>query len=279
MTTLNKLVAVVDDDEDVRALVRAGLQKERFLVREYSDGKGFLASLDTERPDLVVLDVLLPDVDGFDICRLLNENDALGSISVIILTARTEEVDRLVGLSLGADDYVVKPFSIKELVARVKAVLRRSEPKSSRARVDAGGGLFIDVDRMEAFFNGEPLELTLSEFYILKLLSSRIGWVFSREEILHHLWVAKKRATKTSVKVHMKRLRDKLGTVGKRIVYVQNGGYRLLRVDRDAPITEVGRYRPCPWCGVDVTTKLVFWDRDGGQHTEEGCAPLKGPKS
>jgi DNA-binding response OmpR family regulator len=152
----------------------------------------------------------------------------LSAIPVIILTARAEEADRILGLELGADDYVVKPFSPKELAARVKAVLRRAAPEAARARIDAGDGLVIDTDTVEAFVGGARLELTQAEFRILQLLASRVGWVFSREKILDHLWGNEKNVTDRSVDVHVKHLRDKLGGHGARIVNVRGIGYKLI---------------------------------------------------
>jgi DNA-binding response OmpR family regulator len=225
---MNELVAVVEDEDDIRALVAAALKKERFRVREHSDGRGFLSSLATDRPDLLVLDVMLPDTDGFEICRRIRADRALSSIPVIILTARAEEADRILGLELGADDYVVKPFSPKELAARVKAVLRRAAPETARARIDAGDGLIIDTDTVEAFMGAQRLELTQAEFRILQLLASRTGWVFSREKILDYLWGNEKNVTDRSVDVHVKHLRDKLGDRGGRIVNVRGIGYKLI---------------------------------------------------
>ena len=225
---MNELIAIVEDEDDIRALVSAGLKKDRFRVREFADGKGFLASLRNEKPDLVILDVMLPDTDGFAICRGMRADQALAAIPVIILTARAEEADRVLGLELGADDYVVKPFSPKELAARVKAVLRRAAPEPTQSRIDAGGGLLIDADSREVFFGENRLELTQAEFRILQLLSSRMGWVFSREKILDHLWGDEKNVTDRSVDVHMKHLRDKLGPAGKRIVNVRGVGYKLV---------------------------------------------------
>ncbi len=231
---MNELVAVVEDEDDIRELVTAALKKERFRVREHPDGKGFLASLAADRPDLVVLDVMLPDTDGFEICRRIRADRSLSSIPVIILTARAEEADRILGLELGADDYVVKPFSPKELAARVKAVLRRAAPETARARIDAGDGLVIDTDTVEAFAAGQRLELTQAEFRILQLLASRVGWVFSREKILDYLWGNEKNVTDRSVDVHVKHLRDKLGDHGGRIVNVRGIGYKLVTSTRAA---------------------------------------------
>jgi DNA-binding response OmpR family regulator len=224
---MNELIAVVEDEGDIRALVSAGLKKERFRVREFADGKGFLAGLRSEKPTLVILDLMLPDMDGFALCRRLRGDSVTSSLPIIILTARAEESDRVLGLELGADDYVVKPFSPKELGARVKAVLRRASPEAARTRIDAGGGLLVDADTLEAFLDGVRLPLTLAEFRILQLLASRAGWVFSREKILDHLWGDEKSVTDRSVDVHVMHLRDKLGAAGERIVNVRGVGYKL----------------------------------------------------
>jgi two-component system, OmpR family, alkaline phosphatase synthesis response regulator PhoP len=232
---MNELIAVVEDEEDIRAVVSAALKRDRFRVREFADGRGLLTWLRSDRPDLVVLDLMLPDTDGFAICRSIRGDRALSTIPIIMLTARAEEADRVLGLELGADDYVVKPFSPKELAARVKAVLRRAAPEPSEPSTDAGGGLLIDADSREVFFGENRLELTQAEFRILQLLASRMGWVFSREKILDHLWGDEKSVTDRSVDVHVKHLRDKLGPAGTRILNVRGVGYKL------APVESAGR--------------------------------------
>jgi DNA-binding response OmpR family regulator len=235
---MNELIAIVEDEDDIRAVVSAALKKERFRVREYAEGRAFLASLRKDTPDLVVLDIMLPDTDGFAICRSIRGDRSLAVVPIIILTARSEEADRVLGLELGADDYVVKPFSPKELAARVKAVLRRSSPEAGRSRIDVGDGLLIDMDKLETYSDGKRLELTQAEFRILQLLATRIGWVFSREKILDHLWGDEKNVTDRSVDVHVKHLRDKLGPAGQRIVNVRGVGYKLTgqgAAEQDAP--------------------------------------------
>jgi len=227
-STVNKLVAVLDDDGDIRALVRASLEKECLRVQEYPEGKTFFASLSTERPALLVLDLMLPDMNGFDICRMLRVDRPPARFPIIILSALSEESDRILGLSLGADDYVVKPFSPKELAARVKAILRRPEFKPQLSRLDVGGGLIIEADTLEAFSRGKLLKLTMTEFRILQLLASGVGWVFPRKKILDFLWGSEKRVTSRSVDVHVTHLRDKLGEQGERIVNVRGLGYKLL---------------------------------------------------
>jgi DNA-binding response OmpR family regulator len=227
---MNELVALVEDDEDIRLLVGKTLEKERFRVKAFPDAGGFLAFLGRQTPNLVLLDVMLPDADGFDLCRKLRSDQKYGSLAVIMLTARAEEIDRVLGLEIGADDYVPKPFSPKELAARVKAVLRRySKPAIAADRIDAGGGLIVDGNTFEATLDGRSVQLTQSEFRILQLLASRIGWVFPRDKILDALWGENKNVTDRSVDVHIKNLRDKLGAAGGRIVTIRGIGYKMVR--------------------------------------------------
>ncbi len=225
---MNEIIAVVDDEEDIRDLVSITLTKERFRVRTYADGAGFLSSLAGEIPSVIVLDLMLPDMDGFEICRRLSKDPRFSSTAVIMLTARSEEADRVSGLELGADDYIVKPFSPKELAARVKAVLRRTSlarPKSTRLAI--GDDLTLDLETFEATIAGEKLVLTATEFKIMELLASRPGWVFSRDKILDHLWGDEKTVTERSVDVHIKHLRDKLGPAGHHIANIRGVGYKL----------------------------------------------------
>ena len=226
---MNELVAFVEDDEDIRLLVGETLKKERFRVKGFPNARSFLAFLGKEIPDLVLLDVMLPDADGLQLCRKLRSEQKYASVAVIMLTARVEEIDRVLGLELGADDYVPKPFSPKELVARIKAVLRRyAKPSPAPERIDAGGGLILNLGTFEASLEGRSLGLTASEFRLLQLFASRIGWVFPREKILDALWGEEKNATDRSVDVHIKNLRDKLGRAGRRIVTVRGIGYKLV---------------------------------------------------
>jgi two-component system phosphate regulon response regulator PhoB len=192
---MNELVAILEDEPDMRALIVAALKIERFRVHEYCDGRGFLSSLATGKPALAVLDLMLPDMDGFEICRWIRSDSCLSPLPVIILTARSEEANRILGLELGADDYIVKPFSPRELAVRVKTVLRRATPELVRVRIDADDGLIIDANTLEAFADGQRLELTQVEFRILQLLASRPGCAFSRMKILDYLWGNEKPVT------------------------------------------------------------------------------------
>ena len=222
------LVAIVDDEPDILALVSLHLKKANFRVREFSTGEGFYHSLTQEKPDLVILDIMLPDMDGVEICKYMRGSPGLAAIPVIMLTARTEETDRVLGLEMGADDYVTKPFSPRELVARVKAVLRRSAavvPQDGTVRI--GEALTLDLNKYEAFVTGRKVVLTITEFRILQLLSSKIGWVFSREQILDYLWGDDKTVVDRTVDVHVRHLREKLGTAASLLKNVRGVGYKL----------------------------------------------------
>ena len=220
------LVAVVDDDRDILELVSVHLKRTGMKVREFADAESFYRALSGEVPDLVILDLMLPDADGMEICKFLRGHDRLSSVSVIMLTAKADEVDRVLGLEIGADDYITKPFSPKELVARVKAVLRRAEPKAAAQAVEIGL-LGIDLKRHLVTVAGKPVEVTPVEFRILEILSSRAGWVFSRERILDYLWGHDKIVLERTVDVHIRHLREKLGEAAQLIKNVRGAGYKL----------------------------------------------------
>lgn len=226
--SMPKTIAVVDDDPDILELVSLHLQKNRYQVREFADASGFLGYLKNENPNLVILDLMLPDGDGFEICKFMKKDDRFASIPLIMLTARADETDKILGLELGADDYVTKPFSPKELVARVKAVLRRTEaPREAAERLSVSGILTIDPSRFEVMAEGARVDLTSTEFRILHLLARNQGRVLSREKILDHLWGNEKIVIDRTVDVHIKHLRQKLGPAGQMIRNVRGMGYKL----------------------------------------------------
>lgn len=173
---MNKLIAVVDDEPDILELVSLHLKNAGFKVKQFLDGESFYRFIDTQIPDLIILDLMLPDMDGLEICKYLKRKDEFASIPVIMLTAKSEESDKLLGLELGADDYVTKPFSPKELVARVKAVLRRQTHKEETRKIEIGNILVIDSQKYEVFLEGKKIDLTSAEFKILQLLASKKGW-------------------------------------------------------------------------------------------------------
>ncbi len=199
-------VLVVDDEESVRELVQLYLSKEGFEVIPARDGQEALRLNGKHHPDLVILDLMLPGLDGWEVCRQIRSGS---QVPIIMLTARTEEVDRIVGLELGADDYVVKPFSPRELVARVKAVLRRGSMAGEESETLSFPGLRIDRVRHRVEVEGEEVHLTPTEFRLLWCLASHPGRVFSRAELLDRIWGYDSESDARTVDVHIKRLRQK----------------------------------------------------------------------
>jgi two-component system phosphate regulon response regulator PhoB/two-component system alkaline phosphatase synthesis response regulator PhoP len=224
---MSRLIAVVDDEPDILELVSVNFKKAGFHVKEFSGGTPLFKWLRTTLPDLIILDLMLPDTDGFEICKLLKKDDRYAGIPIIMLTARDEETDKILGLEFGADDYVTKPFSPKELIARVKAVLRRGEQKDRSKKIEAGGTLTLDRDRFEVLLEGKKIELTSTEFRILELLASKKGVVFPREKILDHLWGDEKIVVDRTIDVHIRNLREKLGKAAKLVKNVRGMGYKL----------------------------------------------------
>jgi two-component system phosphate regulon response regulator PhoB/two-component system alkaline phosphatase synthesis response regulator PhoP len=224
---MSRLIAVVDDEPDILELVSLHLSKAGFTVRTFPDAGRFQKSLASSLPDLVILDLMLPDADGLDVCRDLKKDNRTSHIPVMMLTARGEEIDRVLGLEIGADDYVTKPFSPKELVARVKAVLRRHDKSKQRDTVELTEGVVMDPNRYEVSVHGRRLELTTTEFKLLEILAERPGWVFSRDEILSRLWGDEKTVIDRTVDVHVTNLRKKLGKAGRLIENVRGVGYKL----------------------------------------------------
>jgi two-component system phosphate regulon response regulator PhoB/two-component system alkaline phosphatase synthesis response regulator PhoP len=226
---MSKLIAVIDDEPDIVELVSVQLKSAGFVAAGYVDAEDFLNSLREATPDLIILDLMLPDMDGFEVCKYLKKDEAYAPIPIIMLTARTDETDRVLGLELGADDYVTKPFSAKELVARVKAVLRRQEKGRVTKKLQVSDSIIIDLEKYEVSVDGEKVDLTPTEFKILRLLASKKGLVFTRERILDHLWGQEKTAVlDRTVDVHIKNLRDKLKKAAKFIKNVRGVGYKLV---------------------------------------------------
>lgn len=221
------VIAVVDDEDDILELVEIHLKKHNFEVRTFLNASSFYKYLNSELPDLILLDLMLPDADGMEICKYIKGNNNYRNIPIIILTAKGEESEKVLGLELGADDYVTKPFSPRELVARIKAVLRRELRESGPRSITIGKILTINLDKFEVFVEGKRIDLTTSEFKILKLLASRKGWVFTRDSILDYLGSSEKGVLDRTVDVHIKNLREKLGTAGIFIKNVRGIGYKI----------------------------------------------------
>jgi DNA-binding response OmpR family regulator len=224
---MTEIIAVVDDEADITRLVALHLQKAQFKVKEFHDAGSFRAFLKSSTPDLLILDLMLPDADGLEVCRYMKKDERLSVVPIIMLTAKAEETDRVVGLEIGADDYVTKPFSPKELVARVKAVLRRRERLYSAEKLTVGDVIEMDLKKYIVTVAGSAVNLTTTEFRILQLLASRKGWVFNREAILDHLWGNEKYVLDRTVDVHIRHLREKLGEHGNMIKNVRGVGYKL----------------------------------------------------
>jgi len=224
-----KTIAILDDEEDILELVTAYLTRTGFKVEAFAEPERFLRYIQGHHPDLILLDLMLPQIDGLEICRSLKKIPEKASIPIIMLTARSHEADRVAGLELGADDYLTKPFSIRELEARIKAVLRRMErpvtPEKGERKL-AGGKLIIDSERHRVRMGKVPVELSLSEFRILELLGSRPGRVFTRDQILDHLWGHDKVVIPRTVDVHIRHLREKLADLSVLIKSVRGIGYK-----------------------------------------------------
>ncbi len=224
---MGRLVAIVDDEPDILELVSIHLERAGFEVKAFPDASGFLRSLRKRTPDLLVLDLMLPDTDGLEICRRMKGDDRYDAIPIIMLTARGGEVDKVLGLELGADDYVTKPFSPRELVARVKAVLRRKKAKEDSRRIVVDDTLVIDCEKYEVEVKGRKVELTSTEFKILALLATNRGRVQSREQILDHLWGHEKAVTDRTIDVHIRNLREKIGRAAKLVKNIRGVGYKV----------------------------------------------------
>src|SRR2546426_1227313 len=221
-------VLVVEDEPDIRRLVVLHLERDGFRCRTASNGPDALREARAAVPDLVVLDLMLPELDGLEVCRQLRRDAATAAVPIIMLTAKTDEVDRVVGLEIGADDYVSKPFSPKELVARVRAVLRRARPEPA-PRVLAQSAITLDPSRHMVTLHGRRLELTPKEFDLLHALLDAAGRVLSREHLLNRVWgyARADEIESRTVDVHVRRLRAKLGDAGTRITTVKSVGYRF----------------------------------------------------
>jgi DNA-binding response OmpR family regulator len=218
-------ILIIEDEKDLAKLLKYNLEKEGQEVLTASDGAAGLSEFEKERPDLVILDLMLPKMDGLQVCRAIRKDS---STPIIMLTAKREETDRIVGLEMGADDYVTKPFSIRELVARVKAILRRTSPVAQKGEETRHlGELRIDFERHEVKVAGQEMTLSPREFQFLKLLVEVEGRVLSRNQLVETVWKPQAEIDARTVDQHIARLRRKLGAEGDRIITVKNIGYRI----------------------------------------------------
>ena len=226
---MREKILIVEDEKDIIKMLEYNLKKEGFRILSVQDGEDALDSANKERPDLIILDLMLPGMDGLEVCRNLKGDTKTASIPLIMLTAKSQESDKVVGLELGADDYMTKPFSPRELIARIKAVLRRVKEKDKLPEVLKVGDLFIDLSKITVSVKDKPVELTAKEFELLKTLIKAKGRVLSRDYLLDNIWGfdhAMEIQTRT-VDVHIRTLRKKIKSESKRIVTVKNYGYRF----------------------------------------------------
>jgi phosphate regulon transcriptional regulator PhoB len=223
----SKRILVVEDEKDVVDLLNLHLRKAGgFIVSSTSDGSAGLAKARESKPDLIILDLMLPKMSGLEVCKILKTDPATRYIPVLMLTAKAEEVDRIVGLELGADDYVVKPFSPREVILRIKAILRRGSADETDEQLTAGA-ITIDPARHQVFVNGKPVSLTSLEFKLLRTLMQRRGRVQERDRLLNEVWGYESVIDTRTVDTHVRRLREKLGKAGDIVETVRGFGYRL----------------------------------------------------
>ena len=228
MAGMTTRILVVEDDPDIAELVDRYLTKAGFATDRVSSGRDALDAIAAKTPDLLVLDLMLPHLDGLEICRRVRANEQTANIPIIMLTARAEESERIVGLELGADDYLAKPFSPNELVARVRALLRRANRQAPVAKTLAYGSIAVDTERHVVSLDGEAVTLTAKEFLLLEYLLQHKGRVLSRDLLLTDVWGYRYTGGTRTVDVHVRRLREKLPLLAEAIVTVKQFGYKLL---------------------------------------------------
>ncbi|NTV01894.1 MAG: response regulator transcription factor [Chlorobiaceae bacterium] len=220
---------IVEDDRNLAGLLKYNLEKAGYSCRHAASGEEAMEALQSGRFSLVLLDIMLPGMDGFEVCRRIRQDPLRGELPIIMLTAKGEEIDKVLGFELGIDDYVVKPFSPRELNLRVRAILKRDRRNRHEEpqEVLRSGGLEVDIGRHTAALDGRPLTLTLMEFKLLSLLLRRKGQAQSREVLLSDVWDVDKEINTRTIDTHVTRLREKLGEAGRLILTVRGLGYKF----------------------------------------------------
>ena len=217
-------ILVVDDEPNIIELAKLYLEREGYQVEDAANGQDALSGLGAVNPDLIILDLMLPDIDGFEVCRQIRVKS---DVPILMLTARKEDIDKIVGLELGADDYLTKPFNPRELVARVKAILRRYQTGLKPGDIVEVGGLRIDLSRHEVSIDGQPVKLRTKEFTLLATFAQNLGIVLSRERLLEMVWGFDYYGETRTVDVHVNHLRDKIAGSGINIETVRGTGYKM----------------------------------------------------
>src|SRR5258706_11280942 len=226
MKKMASRILIIEDEKDIVRLLKYNLEKEGYAATAAYDGEAGLDLARKEKPDLIILDLMLPKLDGMQVCRSIRQDS---QVPIIMLTAKKEEIDRIVGLELGADDYVTKPFSVRELMARIKTILRRAKPGSGEDRNFKVGGLEVDFARYTVTLKGKAVALSSKEFEFLRILVQANGKALTRDHLLEKVWghdPSFEIDTRT-IDQHIARLRDKLGSETKRVITVKNVGYRF----------------------------------------------------
>ena len=224
---ITKTIHIVEDEPDIRETLAYNLSQEGFKVSEFSDAESCLDKIQKRKPDLLILDLMLPGMSGLDLCKEIRADKSLQNLAIIMLTAKGEEVDRIIGFELGADDYVTKPFSVRELILRVKVILKKQTDTTENNELVEFGPIKLNLDAHEVLINDDEIILTALEFKLLKHLIQRRGRVQTRDQLLGDVWGYSSEITTRTVDTHIKRLREKLGTVGDYIQTVRGVGYRL----------------------------------------------------
>jgi DNA-binding response OmpR family regulator len=223
----NRKILVVEDERDIADLVVHYLQREGYGATPVGDGRTALARAESDNPDMLILDLMLPGMDGLEVCRRLRQNQRTANIPIIMLTAKSEETDKVVGLEMGADDYIAKPFSPKELVARVKSLFRRLERSDKPPVIYQYGPVHLDRTRFEVSYDGREIPLTAKEFGLLEALLRGRGRVLTRDFLLSTVWGYDYYGSTRTVDVHVRHLREKLPLLSEAIVTIKNIGYKL----------------------------------------------------
>ena len=230
---MKERILIVEDDKHISKLVKFNLEKANYECAIAATGEKALEALDDRPVELIILDIMLPGMDGFGICRAIKEKEKLKNIPIIMLTAKGEEVDRIVGLELGADDYIVKPFSPRELVLRVKAILKRGKVEEAKKDILAAGDIIVDIPKHKVTVKEKPIDLTQMEFKLLVTLMERRSRVQTRERLLSDVWDMGTGVDTRTIDTHVKRLREKLGKSGSLIETIRGLGYKFKEEDED----------------------------------------------
>jgi two-component system phosphate regulon response regulator PhoB len=228
---VSKKIYIVEDEPDIRETLKYNFSNEGFKVFTAPDGENALSNIKKVLPDLLILDLMLPGISGLDVCKSIRADDDIRDMSIIMLTAKGEEIDRVIGFELGADDYVTKPFSVRELILRVKVLLKKQRESLVQNKLVTFGAIRIDLDAHELKINDKEIVLTALEFKLLQHLVKRKGRVQTREQLLGDVWGYSAEVTTRTVDTHIKRLREKLGNTSDYIQTIRGVGYRFSNVD------------------------------------------------